>query len=185
MNVVFFKSATDFREWLSANHKSVKELWVGYYKTSVKKESITWPQSVEEAICFGWIDGIRKSIDGESYCNRFTPRKASSNWSAVNIKKAEELISNGRMQPSGLVLYEKRKEDKSIIYSYENKPEKLPEEFEQKLDSNDKAKLFFASQAPSYRRTIFYWIMSAKQEATRLNRLEKLIKASENGEKIF
>jgi uncharacterized protein YdeI (YjbR/CyaY-like superfamily) len=185
MNVVFFKTAAGFRRWLELYYNTEKEIWVGYYKTSTQKDSITWPQSVDEAICFGWIDGIRKSVDAESYCIRFTPRNARSNWSGVNIKKAEVLIAKGLMQPSGLKLFEQRKEDKSEVYSYENKPEILPDELEQTFKSNKEAWMFFMKQALSYRKTIFYWIMSAKQEATRNKRLEKLIEACEAGKKLF
>ncbi len=109
MKPVFFKSGTEFREWLSKNHLSEKELYVGYYKVDTGKPSLTWSESVDQAICFGWIDGVRKSIDKESYCIRFTPRNPKSNWSEVNIKKAEELISKGLMQPKGLELYNNRK----------------------------------------------------------------------------
>lgn len=185
MNVIFFKTSADFRKWLEIYHKTEKEIWVGYYKTSLKKEGITWPQSVDEAICFGWIDGIRKSIDNERYCNRFTPRKANSNWSSVNIKKAGLLSAKGLMHPSGLKMFEKRKDDKSEVYSYENKPEILSGELEQKFRSNEKASAFFSAQAPSYRRTVLYWIMSGKQEKTRINRLSKLIEACETGKKLY
>jgi uncharacterized protein YdeI (YjbR/CyaY-like superfamily) len=184
MNPVFFNTAADFKKWLEKNHAIEKEIWVGYYKTSSEKTGITWPQSVDEAISFGWIDGIRKSIDQESYCNRFTPRKANSNWSAINIEKAETLIRQGRMHASGLELYKNRKEDKSIVYSYENKPEKLPPEFEQLLMANEKAWQHFKSLPPSHQRTTFYWIMSAKQLSTQQSRLEKLIKASEQGKRL-
>lgn len=184
MNPVFFKTASDFREWLEKNHSTEKEIWVGYYKTSSGRTGITWPQSVDEAISFGWIDGISKSIDQESYCNRFTPRKASSNWSAINIEKAETLIRQGLMHASGLELYKNRKEDKSRVYSYENKPEKLPPELEQIFIANEKAWHHFKSLPPSHQRTTFYWILSAKQQSTQLSRLEKLIKASEQGKRL-
>ncbi|MFH0893445.1 MAG: YdeI/OmpD-associated family protein [Bacteroidota bacterium] len=185
MNLIFFSRQSEFRKWLEKNHKSKTELLVGYYKVGSGKPSMTWSQSVDEALCFGWIDGIRKSVDEESYCIRFTPRKPKSNWSAVNIKKVEELKKQGLMTESGLALFEKRKEEKSIIYSYENKPEKLTDDFERKFKKNKKAWTFFQKQAPSYKKTAFYWVMSAKQEATRVSRLEKLISRSEEEMKLF
>ena len=143
------------------------------------RPSITWSQSVDEALCFGWIDSVRRSIDGESYCIRFTPRNPKSIWSAVNIKKAEELIERGLMQKEGLELYKNRKIDNSRLYSYENKPQKLPPEFEKKFKANKTAWIFFSKQPSSYKRTIYFWILSAKQETTQLSRLEKVMTESE------
>lgn len=179
MQPVFFAKQSDFRKWLMKNHKKATEIIVGFYKVGTGIPSITWPQSVDEAICFGWIDGIRRSIDKDSYCIRFTPRRPSSIWSAVNIKKAEELINKGQMRPEGLFLFQNRKEDKIREYSYENKPEKLSDFLETKFTENRKAWLFFKSQAPSWQKTMIYWVMSAKQEATRISRLDKLMMACE------
>lgn len=138
---------------------------------------MTYPQSVEEALCFGWIDGITRSVDKERYCVRFTPRKPRSNWSAVNIARVEELIRLGKMTPAGMAAYEKRSDANSGIYSYENQPEKLSDELEAKFRQNSAAWDFFQAQAPSYRKMTVYWVMSAKQEATRISRLNKLIEA--------
>lgn len=138
---------------------------------------MTYPQSVEEALCFGWIDGITRSIDHECYCVRFTPRKPRSNWSAVNIARVEELIRLGKMTPAGMAAYEKRAEARSGIYSYENQPEKLAAELEPQFRQNQEAWDFFQVQSPSYRKMSIYWVMSAKQEATRISRLKKLIEA--------
>lgn len=182
--LIFFPDQDDFRKWLEQNHQNETELQVGFYKVGSGKPSITWEQSVEVALCFGWIDGIRRSIDGESYTIRFTPRKPSSNWSAKNIKTVERLISQGLMQPAGLAAFEKRKEDKSGLYSYENAVIELPEEFEEKLNENKKARAFFQSQPPSYRKPAMRWIMSAKQESTRIARLNQLIADSEVSRKI-
>jgi uncharacterized protein YdeI (YjbR/CyaY-like superfamily) len=184
MNPIFFSSKTEFRKWLIENHASEKELWVGYYKTASKKESISYSDSVDEAICFGWIDGVRKSIDDKSYCNRFTPRRDKSIWSVINIEKAENLIKNGLMFPAGIESYNKRTDDKSRVYSYENVPGKLSDDLILKLRENEKAWTFFSNQSPSHQKTIIYWIMSAKQEATKMLRLEKLIAASEAGKKL-
>jgi uncharacterized protein YdeI (YjbR/CyaY-like superfamily) len=175
----FFTKQSDFRKWLEKNHRNETELVVGFYKVDSNKPSITWPQSVDEALCFGWIDGVRKSIDKDSYSIRFTPRRSTSIWSAVNIKKVEEFIKQGLMQPAGYESFEKRKEHKSKIYSYEKESVKLSAGFEKKITANKKAWTFFTSQAPSYQKTILHWIMTAKQESTKIIRLDKLISASE------
>jgi len=182
---VFFDSPLSFRNWLEANYQTKTEILVGYYKVGTKKQSLTWSESVDEALCFGWIDGIRKSIDEVSYCNRFTPRNPKSNWSVVNIAKVEELIRQGRMTPAGLAAFEKRLDARSAIYSYENRPEKLAEELEIRFKENQLAWDFFNTQAPSYRKTIIYWVMSAKQQSTKFSRLNKLIEASANGKRLF
>src|SRR5256885_10790425 len=126
MKVRYFKSANDFRRWLEKNHATAQELWVGYYKKSSLRPSMTWPESVDEALCFGWIDGIRRSVDDVSYTIRFTPRRRGSIWSAVNMKRVEELSKKGLMQPVGLKAYQARKEYKSGIYSYEQRSAELP-----------------------------------------------------------
>lgn len=184
MKATFFPNQLEFRNWLKKNHKKETELVAGFHKVKTGKPSMTWSESVDQALCFGWIDGIRRTIDKDSYCIRFTPRNLSSNWSAVNIKKAEELIRNGLMQPAGLTLYKNRKEDKSKIYSYENKPGKLPDNYEKTFKLHKEAWHFFKSQAPSYQKTIFYWIMSAKQQATQLSRLDRVIKESEQQKRL-
>lgn len=146
---------------------------------------MTWSESVDEAICFGWIDGVRKSIDEESYCIRFTPRNPKSNWSAVNIKKVEEMNRLGKMTPAGLTAYEKRSEARSAVYSYENRPEKLTHDLEMLFKVNAVAWEFYNSQSASYQKTMRYWVMSGKQVATRLSRLQKLIEASEAGKRVY
>lgn len=178
MKPVFFAKHSDFRKWLTNNHKKEKELLVGFYKVDSGKPSINWSQSVDEALCFGWIDGVRKSIDEESYCIRFTPRKPKSNWSAINIKKVDELIKKGLMKQEGLAAFKLRTENRSEIYSHENETKKLNPAFENKFKTNKKAWEFFNSQAPSYQKVMIHWIMSAKQEKTQINRLEKTITAS-------
>ena len=160
------------------------ELIVGFYKVSSNKPSITWSESVDQAICFGWIDGVRKSIDDESYCIRFTPRKPTSIWSAINIKKVEELSKKGLIHPAGIEAFKKRKENKSRIYSYEKEAVVLQKDFEKKFKANKKAWQFFNNMASSYTRTAIHWVMSAKREETKHKRLEELIKDSEQGRKI-
>jgi len=184
MTPTYFATQQDFRNWLEKNHDKETELLVGFYKVDSGKPSITWPQSVDQALCFGWIDGIRKSVDSESYCIRFTPRKPKSTWSAINIQKVEEMNKLGLMLPAGLAAFEKRNELKSAIYSYENRPEKLTSEYELVFKAHPDAWQFFQSQPPSYQRTAIYWVMSAKQEPTRQKRLNELITDSETGLKI-
>ncbi len=183
MNPTFFVKPSDFRKWLQKNYKKEKELLVGFYKVGSGKPSITWPQSVDEALCFGWIDGVRRSIDAEAYCIRFTPRKPASIWSSINIKKVEELSKQGLMKPEGLAAFELRKDHRSKIYSYENEALELSTAFEKQFKANKKAWTFFAAQAPSYQRQTCSWIMGAKQDATRLNRLHTIIAESEAGKK--
>ncbi len=184
MQQTFFPTPEDFRDWLDKNHKTEQELLVGFYKVGTKKPSITWSESVDQALCFGWIDGVRKSIDEESYSIRFTPRKATSIWSVVNIKKIEELTKAGLMQEAGLEAFKLRKEERSGIYSHEKEPSKLTSEYENQFKANKKAWEFFEEQAPSYKKVMIHWIMSAKQEKTQISRLEKTILESENGKRI-
>src|SRR5438552_12976389 len=180
----FFATPDAFRDWLHANHEKETELWVGFYKKGSGKPSIDWPQSVDEALCFGWIDGIRKSIDEESYMIRFTPRKPGSVCSAVNIRNVEKLAKEKRMQPAGLKAFEARRENRSGIYSYEQRRPELEEKYARKLKRNGAAWKFFQAQPPSYRKMINWWIISAKQEETRLKRLDKLIEASVQGRRL-
>lgn len=180
MNPFFFKTQKDFRKWLEKNHDIQTELWVGFYKKSSEKPSIDWPQSVDEALCFGWIDGIRKSIDEESYKIRFTPRKPRSTWSVVNIKRVGELTKLGLMHSAGIKAFNLRKDDKSVLYSYENRHKGLESVYEKKIKANKKAWEFYQSQPPWYRHTSGWWVMSAKKEETRQKRLAKLIEDSEN-----
>jgi uncharacterized protein YdeI (YjbR/CyaY-like superfamily) len=179
MKIKYFKSAHDFRRWLEKNHATTQELWVGYYKKSSQQPSMTWPESVDEALCFGWIDGIRKSVDDLRYTIRFTPRRRGSVWSAVNIKHARELSDKGLMKPPGVVAFNARKENRSGIYSYEQRSANLAVPYEKRLRQNKAAWDFFYAQPPSYRKAIGWWVVSAKQEATRLKRLERLIKESQ------
>ena len=177
-------SPSQFRKWMEKHHDKVSELWVGFYKKNSGKDSITWPQAVDEALCFGWIDGIRKSIDSVSYMIRFTPRKSTSIWSAVNIKRAKELMELGLMHPAGIAIFKNRDERKANRYSFEQKSVKLDENYEKKFRENKKAWDHFQSMAPSYRKTASWWVMSAKQEETRLRRLNILIKDSQLSQKI-
>jgi uncharacterized protein YdeI (YjbR/CyaY-like superfamily) len=179
----FFETPAHFRKWLESNHGKTRELWVGFHKKGTKP-SITWPESVREALSFGWIDGLRKSVDETSYTIRFSPRKPSSVWSAINIRIAKELIEEGQMHPAGLRAFEARKENRSGIYSYENRPQTLPAVYEKKLRKNAAAWKTFRAGPPWYRRTVTWWVVSAKKEETRLKRLDQLIEVSARGRTI-
>lgn len=184
MKATFFATQQDFRKWLEANHKSQTELIVGYYKVGCGKPSMTWSESVDQALCFGWIDGVRRSIDAESYCIRFTPRRPASIWSAINIRKVEALTKAGLMRPEGIQAFEFRKDHKSQIYSYENDPLVLEKNLEKLFKREKSAWKFFTAQAPSYQKRIVDWIMGAKQEITRVSRLEKVITASAENRRV-
>lgn len=181
---IFFATPSDWRAWLAVHHETEAELWVGFYKKDSGKPSITWPESVDEALCFGWIDGLRKSIDDESYMIRFTPRKPTSTWSAVNIKRVAELTEQGRMQPAGLAAFALRTGEKSGIYAYEQESATLDEAEEQRFRANPAAWEYFQTQPPSYRKTAIRWVVSAKKAETRQSRLARLIEDSEFGRTV-
>jgi len=182
---IFFKNQYDFRNWLDKNHNKEAELLVGFYKKGSGKQNMTWSQSVDEALCYGWIDGVRKSIDDNSYCIRFTPRRSTSIWSEVNIKKVEQLTKQGLMQKVGLDAFQNRKEERSKVYSFEDDIKELSNNLENKFKLNKKAWDFFTSRTPSYKKTIIHWIMSAKQESTKFSRLDKTIAESEKQSQIW
>ena len=184
MNPTFFKSPSEFRRWLEGHHATAQELWVGFYKKASGRPSISWPESVDEALCFGWIDGVRKSVDDESYAIRFTPRKPRSVWSAVNIRRAVELERLGRMRPAGRKAFEARVENRSGIYSYEQRSAELDGPYGERLRQNEEAWRFFQAQPASYRKAANWWVLSAKKEETRVRRLEKLIEDSAAGRRI-
>ncbi len=181
----FFATPSEFRAWLEEHHATAKELLVGFHKKGSGKPSIAWQEAVDEALCFGWIDGVRKRIDDTSYSNRFTPRTARSTWSAVNIRRAEDLIERGAMRPAGRKAFEARTDGRSGIYSYEQRRQaKLGREFERQFRSNPKAWAFFRAQPPGYRATATYWVVSAKREETRQRRLAMLIDDSAHGRTV-
>lgn len=181
MKVKFFRSPPALQKWFAKHHATSQELWVGYFKAGSGKASIRWPESVDEALCVGWIDGIRKSVDRISYTIRFTPRKRTSIWSAINIRRARAMIEEGRMQPAGLRAFEARKENRSGIYSYEQRSPELPDPYGQLLRKNKSAWDYFQAQAPWYRKAVCWWVVSAKKEETRFARLRKLIDDCANG----
>jgi uncharacterized protein YdeI (YjbR/CyaY-like superfamily) len=183
-DVKFFKTPTAFRKWLDKNHRGSNETWVGFYKKASGQPSITYHEAVDEALCYGWIDGLRKSLDDASYTIRFTPRKPGSIWSLVNIRRVDELTKLERMMPLGITAFSVRDEEKSKKYSYENHARELGAAYEKKFRANKKAWEFFQSQAPWYRRTSSWWVVSAKQAATQERRLQLLIECSAKGEPI-
>ncbi len=184
LDALFFETPAHFRNWLAANHATADELWVGYYRKGAARPSMVWSESVDQALCFGWIDGVRRRIDDESYANRFTPRRRGSNWSQVNIKKALELIEAGLMQPAGLAAFEARDQASVGEYSYESRPQGLDEGYEAELRADAAAWAFWEAQPPHYRKGAAHWVMSAKREETRRKRLATLIADSAAGRRI-
>ena|SRR5687768_12566030 len=181
----FFATPAAFRRWLQAHHARERELWVGFYKTGSGRPSITWPEAVDEALCVGWIDGIRRSIDDERYMIRFTPRKPTSTWSAVNQRRMAALLGEGRVQPAGLAAFEARRPERSGTYSYENRgAATLDVEAERAFRAVPEAWSYFSAQPPSYRHTVTWWVMGAKRAETRVRRLAQLIEHSRLGERI-
>jgi uncharacterized protein YdeI (YjbR/CyaY-like superfamily) len=181
----FFATPERFRAWLERNHQRATELWVGFHKRDTGKPSLTWPQSVDEALCFGWIDGIRKSLGETSYVIRFTPRRPSSRWSDVNTRRITELSAQGRVRPAGVAAFERRDPARSASYSYEQRQSsKLDRSHQRRFRANREAWAWFAAQPPWYRRVASFYVVSAKREETRARRLAILIECSARGERI-
>jgi uncharacterized protein YdeI (YjbR/CyaY-like superfamily) len=179
----YFETAEAFRAWLEAHHATNAELVVGFHKRGSGRPSMTWPESVDEALCFGWIDGVRRSVDAERYTIRFTPRRRGSTWSAVNVARAAELAHLGRMHPAGQSAFEARRT--TGVYSYEQRQAaRLTPEHERQFRQVESAWRFFEAQPPSYRRTAIFWVTSAKQDETRARRLAILIRDSAGGLRI-
>jgi uncharacterized protein YdeI (YjbR/CyaY-like superfamily) len=183
MEPKFFRSPSQFRVWLERNHATKPELWVGFYKKGVGEKGITYPEAVDEALCFGWIDGLTRSIDESRWMIRFTPRKQKSNWSAVNIERFGKLRAEGRVAPPGLEAFERRDRRKRT-YSYEEPPKRLDPEFEKRFMADERAWAFWLTAPPSYRTSAMFWVMSAVKEETRERRLAVLIESSRNGERV-
>jgi uncharacterized protein YdeI (YjbR/CyaY-like superfamily) len=183
--VTYFPKPAEFRKWLRANHTTADELWVGFHKKGSGKPSITWPESVDEALCVGWIDGIRKTLGPDSYTIRFTPRRKNSIWSAVNIARVKVLTAENRMRPAGVTAFAARRENKSGIYSYEQRRDRLEEPYAGLLEKNKRAWEFFQAQPPGYRKQMGWRIVSAKREETRMQRLKQLIEMCEKGQRML
>jgi uncharacterized protein YdeI (YjbR/CyaY-like superfamily) len=184
MRPKFFRDAVAFRRWLGAHHAHAAELLVGFYKKDCGRASLSWPESVEEALCFGWIDGVRRRLDALRYRVRFTPRRAGSIWSAVNLRKVAALRAAGRMQPAGLKVFRARRANRSGRYSYEQRPAQLPVPYARLLKRNAAAARFFMSQTPSYRRAATWGVISAQRPETRARRAALLVELSASGQLI-
>lgn len=182
--VILFPDAAAFRAWLEEHHATASEAWVGYYRKRVSKVAIRYPEAVDEALCYGWIDGIGYSITDEIYANRFTPRTRRSTWSAANVRRVGELVAEGRMRPAGLAAFEARVPERTGIYSYENRPADLPPQMRARLAENVPAERWWQAQTPGYRRAATWWVVSARQEATRERRLATLIADSAAGRMV-
>ena len=184
MKPKFFTTPAQFRQWLEQNHDRESELLIGFHRKSSGKKSITYAEALDEALCFGWIDGVRRKLNETSYVQRFTPRKPRSIWSLINVRHVERLKKEGRMHPAGLEAYARRDPKRTGIYSFENEPHKLAPAYEKKFREHEYAWKFFEEQAPYYKRLMIFRIMSGKKEETRLRRLEQLIECSANGTRI-
>jgi uncharacterized protein YdeI (YjbR/CyaY-like superfamily) len=185
VEVLFFETPAEWRAWLEEHHATATEVEVGFYKRATGVPSMRWSEAVDEALCFGWIDGVRHSIDENSYRNRFTPRRPGSNWSKVNIAKVEALIEQGRMRPAGLKAFEARTDARSGVYSFEQeRPTQLPPEYEARIRADAGAWANYDARPPGYRRQVAHWIMSAKREETRERRLATLIECSRQGRTV-
>jgi uncharacterized protein YdeI (YjbR/CyaY-like superfamily) len=180
----FFRTAREFRRWLEANHARADELVVGFYKKASGRGGMTYAEAVDEALCFGWIDGVRRRIDDQSFSNRFSPRNTRSIWSAANIRNVERLMAEGKMRPAGLAAFKKRDPARSSVYSFERSDASLDPAQERRLRSNGRAWAFWSEQPKGYRKTATWWVVSAKREETRSRRLATLIDVSEKGERI-
>lgn len=184
MEPVFFANPGEFHTWLEQNHTTAPELLVGYYRKGSGKPSMTWAESVEQALCFGWIDGVRRSVGDDAYSIRFTPRRPKSNWSLVNVRTVERLIAEGRMTETGLRAFEARGEATTGTYSFEQGEVALTAEDEALIRANPDAWTQWQKFPPSYRKQASWWVVSAKQAATRSRRLQQLIDDSARGERI-
>jgi uncharacterized protein YdeI (YjbR/CyaY-like superfamily) len=182
----FFPTPRDFRAWLQKHHRTETELLVGFYRKSSGKPSITWQDSVDQALCFGWIDGVRRTLGPDSYTIRFTPRRPASIWSAINIGRARELTTLGQMKPAGLAAFARRSDDRSAIYAYEQRKEAAFDPAQRKrLAANAKAFAFFEAQPPGYRKLMMFWVTSAKKPETRAKRLARLIRESAAARRVL
>lgn len=180
----FFPTQADLRAWFQEHHATCEEQWVGYYKKASGTQSITWPESVDEALCFGWIDGLRKSIDEKRYKIRFTPRRAGSHWSAKNLTRMLELLKAGLVQPAGVQIYEARNLKRVKLAAYEQGDVELPSKCMDSIRANESAWTYFEAAPPSYRKQVSWWVVSAKQEATRERRLNTLIESCASGQVV-
>jgi len=185
VDALYFRDRAEWEAWLEEHHASATEVLVGFHKKRSGMPSITWPEAVDVALCFGWIDGVRRGVDEQRYVNRFTPRRPGSNWSAINIAKVEALIEQGRIRPAGLAAFEARRADRSAVYSYEQRQgAELDPGLERDVRANERAWADFQARPPSYRKAVTHWIMSAVNDGTRRRRLAQLIESSAAGRTV-
>lgn len=184
MEVIFFRTAVEFRRWLEKHHATATELWVGFYRKDAGRAGVTYAEALDQALCFGWIDGVRRKVDDESYTNRFTPRKPRSAWSLVNVRRVEALRKLGQMAAPGLAAFRSRDAKRTGIHSFENRPASLPAALAKVFRADPEAWAFFQAQPPGYRRTATWWVISAAKEETRLKRLATLIDDSKHGRRL-
>jgi uncharacterized protein YdeI (YjbR/CyaY-like superfamily) len=182
-DVHVFPTAADFRAWLQANHDTARELWVGYYRKGVPKQSVTYAQAVEEALCFGWIDGLTRRINDEISANRYTPRRKGSSWSAINIAKVAELEAANRLHPAGRRAFEERDRRKDATYSYERPPAELPPDMLARLKADGKAWAFWAGEQPSFRKGVAHWVTAGKRPETNARRFDELLERARAGQR--
>jgi uncharacterized protein YdeI (YjbR/CyaY-like superfamily) len=183
-DVIFFASPDELRDWFDANHETATELWLGQYRKSTGRPTVSWSEAVDEALCVGWIDGVRHSLDDERFAQRLTPRRKGSTWSAINVKKVADLTAKGLMRPRGLAAFEARSPDKTAIYSYEREDAAFSPDETERFRSDDAAWAHWETMPPSYRKAATHWVLSAKQDATRTRRLATLIADSAAGRRV-
>lgn len=184
MDPLYFRSGREFREWLQKHHASADSVWVGFFKKSATQRGITYAEALDEALCFGWIDGLLRSVDQDRHVRRFSPRKPTSIWSNINVGHAERLIREQRMQPAGLAAFHRRSQEKTGVYSFENKPQEFPPSYVKRFRANRPAWTFWRTQPPGYRRVVIWWVVSAKQEATRERRFARVVAESTAGRRL-
>jgi uncharacterized protein YdeI (YjbR/CyaY-like superfamily) len=184
MEARFFASPEEWRAWLEEHHDREPEVLVGYWKRGTGRPSLTWAESVDEALCFGWIDGVRRRVDDERYCIRFTPRRPRSRWSEVNVARVAELERGGRMRPAGRAAFAARTEEGTYSYERQQREAALDPERERRLRADEAAWAYFSAQPPSYRRAVIHWVTSARREETRDRRLAQLVECSAQGRPV-
>ena len=184
LNPTYFTTAADFRRWLEKHHTTATEFLVGFHKKALGKGGLTYPEAVDELLCFGWIDGVKRSVDDESYTHRISPRRPGSIWSLVNVGHVRRLTKSGKMHAAGLNAFAARQKKKTGVYSFENRPQKFSADLARLFQAAPQAWAFFSAQPPGYRRTAIFWVSSAKQQNTRESRLHKLIALSAAGRRL-
>ena len=185
MHPTHFASAAGFRRWLERHHATARELLLGFHKKASGRGGLSYPEALDELLCFGWIDGVKRRVDGECYSHRITPRRPGSIWSLVNVGHARRLIKADKMHPAGLAAFKARTKEKTGVYSFESRPQEFSAELAHKFQAAPSAWAFFSAQPPGYRRTTIFWVSSAKQQATRENRLARLISLSAAGRRLL